>query len=102
MRILQINACYPNGSTGSTTRDVHRYLLSEGHESYVASPSSRTELEQNFYTIGTRFDKRLHALEERITGYQAHGSRRVTRNLCRYIDRIAPDIVHLRNVHSHF
>lgn len=102
MRILQVNACYPDGSTGTLARDIHRSLLDAGDESSIASPAFRTAHEANFYTIGTRLTQKVHALEERITGYQAHGSRGTTKKLCAYIDRIAPDVVHLHNVHSHY
>ena len=102
MRVLQINARYPNGSTGANTRDLHRYLLAHGHGSYVAALAFRAEPERNFYKIGTLFGRRLHSLRQRITGYQAHGSALATRGLCRWIDRIEPDVIHLQNVHSHF
>ena len=102
MRILQVNACYPNGSTGTLARDIHRYLLDAGHGSFIASPAFRTAREPNFYTIGTPLTQKIHTLEERVTGYQAHGSRSATKKLCAYIDRIAPDVVHLHNVHSHY
>lgn len=102
MRILQVNACYPNGSTGTLARDIHRSLLAAGHEPFIASPVFRTAGEPGFYTIGTPLTQKLHTLEERITGYQAHGSRIATKKLCAYIDRLAPDVVHLHNVHSHY
>ena len=102
MRVLQINALYPNGSTGANTRDIHRYLREHGHDSFVAAPAFRGEFEPAFYRIGTPFGRRLHSIRQRITGYQAHGSTRATHALCRWIDRIEPDLVHLQNVHSHF
>ena len=102
MRVLQINARYPNGSTGANTRDIHRYLKDRGHDSYVAALAFAGETEPNFYQIGTMFGRRLHSLRQRITGYQAHGSAGATRALCRRIDRIEPDLIHLQNVHSHY
>ncbi|MBR5005581.1 MAG: glycosyltransferase [Clostridia bacterium] len=102
MRLLQVNACYPDGSTGAVTRDIYHRLIAEGHEAYIASPLFRVPREKNFYAIGAPFSKKIHALGQRITGYQSHGSHRATDKLCRYIDSIAPDIVHLHNVHSHY
>lgn len=102
MRVLQINACYSDGSTGANTRDIHRWLLARGEESFVAVPGFQRQKESGFYAIGNPFDRRVHAFVSRITGYQAYGSAGATRALCRYIDKIAPDVIHLQNVHSHF
>ena len=102
MRVLQINAVYPNGSTGANTRGIHDYLTSRGAESYVAAFQFRVPPEPHFYRIGTPLGRKLHSFRQRLTGYQAHGSAAATRALCRRIEQISPDVVHLQNVHSHF
>lgn len=104
MKILQINATYGIGSTGTIVKDIHEICLSENIESYVAYSSSNfpeSEIE-NGYKIGTTLGKNLHAVFCRINGMQGYFSRFSTWKLLRYIDKIKPDIVQLHNLHSNY
>ena len=101
MRVLQINAVYGKFSTGRLTKELHLRLQEQGAQSYVASCNTNGLLD-NSYRIGSFFDWKLHALLSRITGLQGYFSKRVTKKLTRYMDRIAPDIVHLGNLHNNY
>ena len=102
MRILQINAVYGHGSTGTIVRDIEQLCVHRGIECFVASPDPMVKKAENGYLIGNTFDHKLHALLCRISGKQAYFSHFPTWNLCRYISRIKPDVVHLHNLHSNF
>lgn len=102
MKILQINAVYGQRSTGTIVRDIEHLSEQYGIKSYVASPDPKVLEAKNGYLIGNIFDHKLHALLSRITGKQAYFSHIPTWNLCRYIDKIKPDIVHIHNVHSNY
>lgn len=99
MKILQINAVYEHSSTGRTTTELHKSLLSKGIDSYVAA-CNISENTERLIKIGNTFDHRLHSLLSRLTGRQGHFSYLATKKLVRDIKRIAPDIVHLRVLHS--
>lgn len=102
MKILQINAVYGQGSTGTIVRDIEHLCEQSGIECYVASPDKRVVEAKRGYVIGNTIDHKLHALLSRINGKQAYFSHLTTRRLLKYIDGIQPDIVHLHNLHSNY
>lgn len=102
MRILQINAVYGHGSTGTIVRDIEQLCHAEGIECLVASPDPAVRQAKRGYVIGNTIDHKLHAALSRIYGKQAYYSRCATRTLLKYIEREKPDIVHLHNLHSNY
>lgn len=103
MKVLQINATYGFGSTGRNVQEMERYLQKNNHQSYVAWGSVTTEKdsEKHIY-VGNWLDHKLHALLTRVTGKQGYYSKRATKKLCKKIEDIHPDIVHLHNLHSNY
>lgn len=102
MKVLQINAVYGHGSTGTIVRDIEQLCHTEGIECLVASPDPAVRQAKRGYVIGNTFDHKLHAALSRIYGKQAYYSRCATRALLKYMDREKPDIVHLHNLHSNY
>ncbi len=104
MKILQINATYSNGSTGTIVKEIHKLCEEERIESYVAYATSSVKPTDivNGYKIGNRLDSKLHALFARIIGLQGYNSVFATYKLLRHIDKIKPDIINLHNLHSNF
>jgi len=102
MRVLQINAVYGHGSTGTIVRDLTELCIQSGIDCYVASPDHAVSKLKNGYLIGNALDHKLHAVLSRLNGRQACYSKTATKNLLSYIQEIEPDIVHLHNLHSNF
>lgn len=102
MKVLQINAVYGHGSTGTIVRDIEQLCHAEGIECLVASPDPAVRQAKHGYVIGNTIDHKLHAALSRIYGKQAYYSRCATRTLLKYIEREKPDIVHLHNLHSNY
>ena len=102
MKVLQINAVYGHGSTGTIVRDIEQLCEQNGIECYVASPDPKVKEAKRSYVIGNILDHKLHALLCRINGMQGYFSHIPTWNLCKYIDQIKPDVVHLHNLHSNY
>lgn len=102
MKVIQINAVYNLGSTGRTTAELHNALLNNGIESYVAYSKTNKPDDKNLYHIGSSLDVKLHGLFSRISGKQAYFSHLATRDLIKFIDKINPDVVHLRNLHGNY
>ena len=102
MRVLQINAVYGQGSTGTIVRDIEYLCEQSGIECYVASPDVKVRNAKRGYVIGNIFDHKLHALLSRIHGKQAYFSHLPTWNLLHWMSEIKPDIVHLHNLHSNY
>lgn len=101
MKIVQINAVYAYSSTGRTTREMHEFLMREGHESYVFC-SEKTEDAPNVSLIGTLFDHKLHGLLSRMTDRQGFFSKGATKKLIGSLNVILPDVVILRNLHGNY
>ena len=102
MRVLQINAVYGHGSTGTIVRDLSDLCEKTGIECYVASPDTAVKGAKHGYLIGNTLDHKFHAFFSRINGRQAYFSTSATKRLLSYIQIIKPDIVHLHNLHSNF
>ena len=101
MKIVQINAVYAYSSTGRTTREMHEYLMREGHESYVFC-SKKTYDAPNVSLIGSPIDHKLHGLLSRITDRQGFYSKGATKMLITRLEEIQPDVVVLRNLHGNY
>jgi len=104
MKVVQINATYGNGSTGSITKDIQYQCFEYGIECYVAYSSSSLPQEEiiNGYQIGNHLDHTIHAVLTRINGKQCYYSKRPTRDLLRWLDGIQPNVIHIHNLHSNF
>ena len=104
LKILQINAVYGMGSTGKIVRDISDKLLEQGHESYVmwAISCRKDNSKVNLLRIGNTLDHKLHALLRRLDGGQGLHSKFATKQACKKILEIAPDVVHLHNLHSNY
>lgn len=102
MKILQINAVYGHGSTGTIVRDIEKLCEQSGMETYIASPDTKVREAKRGYIIGNLFDHKFHALLSRINGKQGYFSHIPTYLFLRWIDTISPDIIHLHNLHSNY
>ncbi|MDD5457681.1 MAG: glycosyltransferase [Candidatus Margulisbacteria bacterium] len=100
MKILQINAVNGIRSTGRICVEIAEYLNKNGQEGYIAYASGVPY--EKGYRIGTKWERKLHALFSRISGMQAYFSGKGTRKLLDYIEKIKPDVVHLHNLHSNY
>lgn len=104
MKVLQINATYGSGSTGTIVKDIQNCCLQNNIDCYVAySLSNLPECDIRFaYKIGSILGKKTHAFCARINGKQGYFSYISTWKLIRYIDKLQPDIIHLHNLHSNY
>ena len=104
MRVLQINAVYAAGSTGTIVRDLAELSLRKGIETSVAYGTSPLQINDipNGFQVGNIFDHKIHAILCRANGKQAYYSKNATKKLFHHIDKFAPDIIHLHNLHSNF
>ena len=101
MKVLQINAVYGQGSTGTIVQHIQQACESKGIDCYVAYSKSYIKV-KNGYKIGGWCSSKLHAILCRLAGKQGYYSSRATRRFIRFIDVIKPDIIHLHNLHSNF
>lgn len=102
MKILQINSVCGKGSTGRIVLDIHRALLENGHESYVAYGRKPSIGCSEAIKIGTDFDVYMHVLKTRLFDLHGFGSKKATARFLRRVEEIDPDIIHLHNIHGYY
>lgn len=100
MVIVQFNAVYGHSSTGLIVQDIHDTLRKAGHESFVVCPEP--SVDRSILPIGSVLDHKFHALVSRANGKQGLYSGKQTKKLLSKLDKIAPDVIHLHNIHSNF
>lgn len=100
MKIVQINATCGKGSTGKICTGISKVLSEKGIENYILYSSGETD-HKGAIKYMSRFEEKLGALLSRIIGNWGFNSYFATHRLIRHITTIAPDIVHLHNIHAH-
>lgn len=98
MKILQINTVYGIASTGRSMAELHEYLQSKGHLSYIAAVNIKHT--DYSFRIGSIFENYVHSFFSRLMGKQGYYSNRTTNELLKFIRSKKPDVVHLRVLHS--
>lgn len=101
MKIVQINAVNRFSSTGLTTWQMHKDLLSRGHDSYVFC-ANENNIEEKIFQIGNKYDHLEHSFLSHLLGTQGRHSIGATKILVKKLKEIEPDVVMLRNLHSNF
>ena len=103
MRVVQINITYGHGSTGIIARLIADMLKANGDESYVAYDGYNNYHVGNDYPIGNKWFYRIHEkVFTKLLDSQGFGSYLPTKGLCRWLDKIKPDIIHLHNLHGSY
>lgn len=101
MKLLQINSVYRYASTGRTTYELEKCMTDLGWDCYAACADMELE-DDHHIKLGSLNGHRIHSLLARILGLQGFFSSCTTAKLLRWIKKIRPDVVHLRNLHSNY
>lgn len=102
MTILQINTTINSGSHGRIAEEIGLTLIASGHASYISAAYTGRSSRSKIITIGCDLDRKLHGLKTRVLDRHGFGSKASTRNLVSQIMEVAPDIVHLHNIHGYY
>ena len=103
MKIVQINGSYGMAdSTGRTTKEMHEWLMSKGHQSsvFVASINDNSSADENVCLFSSHLDQTMHAILSRATGLQGYFSFFSTKKLIERLKLIQPDVIILRVLHN--
>jgi len=101
MKIMQINAVYPNGSTGKIVKDIHMHLLESGNESIICFGRGRKLKEPYVYKTSPELIMKMQSLRSKLTGYAYNGCFISTWKLIKKIRKEKPDIVHLHCINAY-
>lgn len=101
-KILQINVTANWGSTGKIAEAIGKLVLREGWESWIAYGRGTPRSASKILRIGNDLDMCLHGAESRLFDNHGLASRKTTSDFIAKIKQIAPDIIHLHNIHGYF
>ena len=104
MILISINSCN-DGSTGNIMCGISDVAKKRGITTYIVCPKSRSNSKKkvdNQIFIGSVFERNLHLLLSRITGYNGCFSHIGTFRFIKKLDKIKPDIIHLHNLHNSY
>ena len=102
MKILQINSHYDQGGAARIVACIHRQLLAEGIDSYVAYGRGQKAQEKNVYRFDAQWEVYLSAFFSRFVGLNGWWNRRATRRLITYIEKVQPDVIHMHALHGYY
>lgn len=105
-KLLQINPVLRTStSTGRIMQEIGLLAMQNGWESYVAysyGRDGRPECASQLVPVGNKLDVAWHAVETRLLDRHGLASRRATQKFIQEIERIAPDVIHIHNIHGYF
>lgn len=102
MKILQISSHYDQGGAARIAACIHRQLLADGEESYVAFGRGGEPGDRNVYRIDRSWEVYASALFARIFGINGWGNRGATCRLLALIRKLQPDVLHLHALHGYY
>lgn len=104
--LLQINTNIGWNSVGRIAGRIGRAAIESGWNSYIAygrDPGHAVAAcRSQLIRIGNLADRCVHGLATRLADAHGLASRTATIALMRRIDSIAPDVVHLHNIHGYY
>lgn len=102
MKILQINQTFNIGSTGKIMADLNNVINNNGHKGYMLCAYS-LEDKKNLYVMDEGSypaNCKKNILRMRITGLNGYTKKNDTIKALEWIDKIAPDVIHIHNIHG--
>lgn len=102
MKLLQLNVTANWGSTGKIAEGIGLAAMARGWDSTIAYGRYMNPSNSKLIKVGTQADVYAHYAKARFLDGEGHGSRHATKDLIRKIETIAPNVIHLHNIHDHW
>ena len=103
MKYLFINSVAGFGSTGRLAAEKCRELMAQGHECVLAFGRKEAGCEDvPTVRIGSDWDCRRNALENRLLDNQGFGSKAATQRFLDWVRQYDPDVIWLHNLHGYY
>ncbi|MBO5578726.1 MAG: glycosyltransferase [Bacilli bacterium] len=104
MRVAIINSVCGFGSTGKLSIDFSNYLIKKGHESIVffGRKMKKQKRYENCVCFASTLSVLLHALLSRLFDCAGFLSFFATKKLIKLLERYAPDLVFINNIHGYY
>jgi len=101
-KLLQLNVTANWGSTGKIAEGIGLAALARGWESAIVYGRMMNPSASQLVKVGSQADVYAHYARYRYFDGEGLGSRRSTLRLINWIEKYAPDVVHLHNIHDHW
>ena len=101
-KLLQLNVTANWGSTGKIAEGIGKAALDRGWKTYIAYGRHMNPSESTLIKVGNKLDVYAHYARNRFLDGEGLGSKGATHSLITQIEEIAPDIIHLHNIHDHW
>lgn len=102
MKILQINSHYNQGGAARIAASIHRQLLADGEEAYMAYGRGTGSEEKNVFCVDKKYEVYLSALLCRMVGLNGWWNRKAAKRLIALIEKIQPDVIHIHTLHGYY
>lgn len=102
MRVLQINSHYNQGGAARIAAYIHRQLMADGEESYVAYGRGASPAEENTYRFNLTPEVYASALVSRAAGIHGWSNVAATGRLLQYMEKVRPQLIHLHALHGYY
>lgn len=102
MKLLQLNVTANWGSTGKIAEGIGIAAMNRGWESYIAYGRMMNLCKSHLIKVGNQTDVYQHYAKDRLFDGEGLGSIKPTKRLIEQIKDLAPDIIHLHNIHDHW
>ena len=102
MRILQINTTVNSDSTGRIAESIGKLVISKGGDSYIAYGRTGRTSDSQKIKIGGKLNTYSHVLKTRLFDAHGFGSYAATKRVLHKLWSIAPDVIHLHNIHGYY
>lgn len=99
MIVVQINISSGIGSTGKICDSISTLLDKNHIENYILCVNKLNN--QNAISYMSNMEVKKNSIKSRLLGNYGFNSKKETRRLISFLERIKPDIIHLHNLHTH-
>ena len=102
MRVFQLNTFCGVKSTGRIACEIAKLVQADGGECRIGYgvPGISEDSKAFAYRIGSRLERKIHAVIRKLFDAEGYGSRLGTFRLIRELKQFQPDIVHFHNLHG--
>lgn len=102
-RLLQLDSCLGRGSTGRIAETIGHLASQRGWDCYMAHGSRYVgESAMQSHQVGGMGDEYLHYAKSMLFDAHGLGSIHATKKFVAWMEQIAPDVVHLHNIHGYW
>lgn len=101
-KLLQLNVTANWGSTGKIAEGIGLAAMARGWESVIAYGRYMNPSQSQLIKVGNKLDVYSHYAKAKLFDGEGLGSRLATKALIRKIEILAPDVIHLHNIHDHW